>query len=85
MDLALNNLQRLICHKTQPKQTNSPKTLNDKNHQASSQKFRQLTIKGYSTFPKLQSWSLNIRLRNVKTGHSFRGGLTPLQRSTTGR
>ena len=27
---------------------NNPKTLNDKNHQASSQKFRQLTPKTYS-------------------------------------
>ena len=38
MDLALNNLQRLICHKT--KQTNLPVD------------FGAMTMKEYSTFPK---------------------------------
>ena len=35
--------QRKCCGNNNKDENNSPKTLNDKNHQASSQKFRQLT------------------------------------------
>ena len=46
VDLTLNNLQWLMCQK---------KKLNEI-------QLRVIVMKKYSTFPKLQKWSLTIRL-----------------------
>ena len=43
------------CGKNNKDEDNSPKTLTDKNHQASSQKFRQLSYTDTQTFSKM-SW-----------------------------
>ena len=48
------------CENNNKDEDNSPKILNDKNHQASSQKFRQLKQTGYN---KNVSWVFSIEQR----------------------
>ena len=75
MDLALNNPQRLIFHKTQPtKQYNTP-------NQSGPESDGKLRVSLH--FPKLQYyWSLTIRSFNVinRTFVFWGGSLTPLPR-----
>ena len=52
------------CGNKNKDEANSPKTLNDKNHQASSQKFRQLLISSWTV--KMGIQKENIELKPVE-------------------
>ena len=81
MDLALNNLQRLICHKTKPNQTKMPHTLVRKpclkppmmmeNAITQAQSATQFPIDLYNHFnsPQFPVFSLSIIIMG-KTGNT---------------
>ena len=58
----------MLCGNNNKDEDNSPKTLNDKNHQALSQKFRQLiSFYGWNFFEYFSSkwiWTVNTDFKN---------------------